>query len=77
MTLVAQGEKFRVFEHRVFGINASPFRYFILEDSSNSTRSQGVDYNVKLTNYYWQTKSQMKLLVKDMFNDDLAPGVWK
>ena len=77
MTLVAQGEKFRVFEHRRLSFMLDYFRYFILEDSSNSTRSQGVDYNVKLTNYYWQTKSQMKLLVKDMFNDGLAPGVWK
>ena len=76
MKLVAKGEKFRVFEHRVLGINASPFRYFILEDSTNSTRSQGVDYNVKLTNYYWQTKSQMRLLCNDMFDDGLAPGVW-
>ncbi len=76
MNLIAQGEKFRVFEHRVFGINASPLRYHILEDSTDSTRSQGVDYNVKLTYYYWQTLPQMKMLCKELFEDNFKPGVW-
>ena len=49
MKTIAQGEKFRVLEHRVFGINMNPFRYYILEDEREATRSQGVDYNVKLT----------------------------
>ena len=49
MKTIAQGKKFRVLEHRVFGLNINPFRYYILEDERNATRSQGVDYNVKLT----------------------------
>ena len=76
MNLIAQGEKFRVFEHRVFGINASPLRYHILEDSTDSTRSQGVDYNVKLTYFYWYTEPQMKLHCHDIFDDVFAQGVW-
>ena len=40
MKLVAEGDKFRVFEHRVLGINASPFRYFILEDSTNKISNE-------------------------------------
>ena len=72
MTLVAEGEKFRVFQTKLYGIKS----YFILEDSTNATRSQGVDYNVKLTNYYFQTFAQMKLICYDMFEDGLSPGVW-
>ena len=70
--LVAQGKKFRVFYGKKFGI----WSYYTLADSSNSTKSQGVDYNVKLTDYYFQTEAQMKLIVNDMFEDGLAPGVW-
>ena len=70
--LVAQGKKFRVFYGKKLGI----WSYYTLEDSSHSTKSQGVDYNVKLTDYYFQTEAQMKLIVNDMFEDGLAPGVW-
>tara|TARA_R100001510_G_C7480238_1_gene92545 strand:+ start:220 stop:441 length:222 start_codon:yes stop_codon:yes gene_type:complete len=72
MELIANGKHFRVFHNRFLGL----WSYFILEDSSNSTKSQGVDYNVKITYYYFKTKAQMKLLVNDMFEDGLAPGVW-
>ena len=72
MKLVAKGNQFRVFHDKLFGI----WSYFILEDSTNSTKSQGVDYNVKLTNYYFQTIHQMKLICNDMFDDGLSPGVW-
>ena len=44
MKRVAEGEKFRVFQDKLLGI----WTYFILEDSTNATRSQGVDYNVKI-----------------------------
>ena len=56
MELVAKGKHFRVFHNKFLGL----WSYFILEDSSNSTKSQGVDYNVKLTYYYFQTLHQMK-----------------
>ena len=72
MKLVAKGEKFRVFHTKLYGV----WPYFILEDSTNSTKSQGVDYNVKLINYYFQTIYQMKLICNDMFEDGLGPGVW-
>ena len=72
MELIAKGKHFRVFHNKILGL----WPYYILEDSSNSSKSQGVDYNVKLTYYYFQTKAQMKLLVNDMFDDGLAPGVW-
>ena len=72
MKRVAEGKKFRVFQDKLLGI----WTYFILEDSTNATRSQGVDYNVKLTNYYFQTLAQMKLICYDMFEDGLSPGVW-
>ena len=54
MKRVAEGKKFRVFQDKLLGV----WTYFILEDSTNATRSQGVDYNVKLTNYYFQTLAQ-------------------
>ena len=70
MKLVAEGEKFRVFQTKLYGIKS----YFILEDSTNATRKDGVDFNVKLTNYYFQTLAQMKLICYDMFEDGLSPG---
>ena len=76
MKTIAQGEKFRVLEHRIWGINASPFRYYILEDYTNSTKSQGVEYNVKLTYYRWQTEAQMKLICHEEYDDVFKEGVW-
>jgi len=72
MKRVAEGEKFRVFYDKLLGI----WPYYILEDSTNSTRKDGVDFDVKLTNYYFQTKDQMRLICHDMFEDGLGPGVW-
>ena len=72
MKLVAEGKKFRVFQTKLYGIKS----YFILEDSTNATRKDGVDFDVKLTNYYFQTKDQMRLICHDMFEDGLGPGVW-
>ena len=76
MRTIAQGEKFRVLEHRVLGLNMNPFRYYILEDSREATRSQGVDYNVKITYFYWYTEPMMKLYCNDIFNDVFKQGVW-
>ena len=72
MKRVAEGKKFRVFYDKLLGICP----YYILEDSTNSTRKDGVDFDVKLTNYYFQTKDQMRLICHDMFEDGLGPGVW-
>ena len=72
MELVAKGKHFRVFHNKILGL----WSYYIIEDSSESSKSQGVDYNVNFTYYYFQTKAQMKLIVNDMFDDGLAPGVW-
>ncbi len=63
---------FRVFHDKLLGI----WSYYILEDSTNSTRKDGVDFDVKLTNYYFQTKDQMRLICYDKFEDGLSPGVW-
>ena len=76
MKTIAQGEKFRVLEHRVFGLNMNPFRYYILEDNREATRSQGVDYNVKITYFYWYTQPMMKLYCHDIFDDVFKQGVW-
>ena len=54
----------------------NPFRYYILEDSREATRSQGVDYNVKITYFYWYTEPMMKLYCNDIFNDVFKQGVW-
>ena len=72
MKRVAEGKKVRVFYDKLLGIGP----YYILEDSTNSTRKDGVDFDVKLTNYYFQTKDQMRLICHDMFEDGLGPGVW-
>ena len=72
MELVAKGKHFRVFHNKFLGL----WSYFIIEDSSDSSKSQGVDYNVNFKYYYFQKKAQMKLIVNDMFDDGLAPGVW-
>ena len=76
MKTIAEGKMFRVLEHRVFGINMSPFRYYILEDMTNSSRTLGVDYNVKLTYFYWYTEPQIKLHCRDLFDDVFSLGVW-
>ena len=72
MKRVAEGKMFRVFHDKLLGI----WSYYILEDSTNSTRKDGVDFDVKLTNYYFQTKDQMRLICYDKFEDGLSPGVW-
>ena len=77
MKTIAKGEKFRVLEHRVFNINMNPFRYYILEDSREATRTMGVDYNVKITYFYWYTEPMMKLYCHDIFDDVFKQGVWK
>jgi len=77
MRTIALGEKFRVLEHRVFGINMSPFRYYILEDYRDWSKVAGVDYNVKLTYFYWYTEPQMKLYCHEIYSDVFKKGVWK
>ena len=74
---IAEGEYFRVLEHRALGINMSPFRYYILEDYRESTRVAGVDYNVKLKYFYWYTEPQMKLYCSNIYRDVFQKGVWK
>jgi len=55
---VAEGHKYRIFHGKLFWV----WPYYILEDSSKSTTRQGVEYNVKLTTYYFKTLNQVKNL---------------
>lgn len=64
-TLEVEGKNYRIFSEKLLGI----YTYYILEDSSNSTKSQGVEFNVKLTNYYFMTLAQVKVLAFDKFVD--------
>ena len=41
-TLEVEGKNYRIFSEKLLGI----YTYYILEDSSNSTKSQGVEFNV-------------------------------
>ena len=72
MKLVAKGEKFRVFYTKLFGI----WPYYILEDSSKSSFSQGVEFNVKLTTYYFKTLNQVKALGDNLTNEIGHKQIW-
>ena len=52
-----QGRPYRIFSDKLLGI----WKYYIVEDISESTKSQGVDYNVKLVKYYFSTLDQIKV----------------
>lgn len=52
-----QGRPYRIFSEKLLGI----WKYYILEDCSESTKSQGVEYNVRLTKYYFSTLDQIKV----------------
>lgn len=55
---VAEGNQYRIFHGKILWI----WPYYILEDSSNSSFRQGVEYNVKLTTYYFKTLKQVRKL---------------
>ena len=46
-----KGRPYRIFSEKLLGI----WKYYIVEDISESTKSQGVDYNVRLVKYYFST----------------------
>ena len=52
-----KGRPYRIFSEKLLGI----WKYYILEDCSESTKSQGVEYNVRLTKYYFSTLDQIKV----------------
>ena len=54
---------YRIFSDKLLGI----WKYYIVEDISESTKSQGVDYNVKLVKYYFSTLDQIKVEMFDKF----------
>ena len=62
---VAEGPKYRIFHGKLFGV----WPYYILEDSSKSSFSQGVEFNVKLTTYYFKTLNQVKALGNNLTNE--------
>lgn len=57
------GRPYRIFSDRLLGI----WKYYILEDCSNSTKSQGVEYNVHLTKYYFSTLEQIRVEAFEKF----------
>ena len=58
-----KGRPYRIFSDKLLGI----WKYYIVEDISESTKSQGVDYNVKLVKYYFSTLDQIKVEMFDKF----------
>ena len=62
---VAEGPKYRIFHGKLLWF----WPYYILEDSSKSSKSQGVEYNVKLTTYYFKTLIQVKKLGDSLTNE--------
>ena len=58
-----KGRPYRIFSDKILGI----WKYYIVEDISKSTKSQGVDYNVKLVKYYFSTLDQIKVEMFDKF----------
>ena len=58
-----KGRPYRIFSDKRLGI----WKYYIVEDISESTKSQGVDYNVKLQKYYFSTLDQIKVEMFDKF----------
>ena len=58
-----KGRPYRIFSEKLLGI----WKYYIVEDISESTKSQGVDYNVKLVKYYFSTLDQIKVEMFDKF----------
>ena len=61
---VAEGNKYRIFKGKVLWI----WPYYILEDSSKSSIRQGVEYDVKLTTYFFKTLNQVKKLGNKLTN---------
>jgi len=55
---VAEGHKYRIFHGKLMWL----WPYYILEDSSKSSVRQGVEYDVKLTTYFFKTLNQVKKL---------------
>lgn len=63
LEFVKKDRPYRIFSKKLLGI----WKYYIVEDVSESTKSQGVDYNVKLVNYYFSTLDQIKVEMFDKF----------
>ena len=61
-TLVAKGEKYRIFSEKILGI----FTYYILEDSSNATQKQGTWIGVEFQTYYFKTQKQVEEIAKKL-----------
>jgi hypothetical protein len=51
------GRTYRIFSDKLLGV----WKYYILEDCSESTKSSGVEYNVRLTKYYFSTLAQIRV----------------
>jgi len=62
---VAEGNKYRIFHGKILWI----WPYYILEDSSKSSTRQGVEYDVKLTTYFFKTLSQVKKIGNNLTNE--------
>ena len=62
---VAEGHKYRIFYGKIMWI----WPYYILEDSSKSSTRQGVEYDVKLTTYFFKTLSQVKKIGNNLTNE--------
>ena len=56
---VAEGPKYRIFHGKLMWI----WPYYILEDSSKSSVRQGVEYDVKLTTYFFKLTELLTLLI--------------
>ena len=73
MKNVAEGKNYRIFYGKVLGI----LPYYILEDSSNIKRKDGVDFGVKLTTHYFKTLNQIKNIMETKCAGDLQENTKK
>ena len=73
MKNVAEGKNYRIFYGKVLGI----LTYYILEDSSNIKRKDGVDFGVKLTTHYFKTLNQIKNIMETKCVVDLQENTKK
>ena len=54
---------YRIFSDKILGI----YKYYIVEDCSLSAKTSGVEYNVRLTKYYFKTLAEVRVLTFEKF----------
>ena len=63
MKNVYDGKQYRIFKDTILG-----YPYYILEDSTKAVQKQGVWYNVKITNHYFNHLFKKKIAILIFFS---------